>query len=243
MNWKITITACMLVCSTFVQATNKSEVPFYPTTPGVVMHYETRNSKGELIEQMKDSIATFSGDFNKGVAITMSKVNKENMRSITLEKLMLFKEGEVIVDMASFMINAFKEGIRQSIAQHGASEEEVKEIEKAMEDIRIEGELRGMPLHPTIGMKLPDYSVSFEILFMSIKIQSTKRKITGEETIKTKAGTFDCYIVEETVEVSSSGASEKNTAKTWYARGIGQVRSETYQKKKLVSRTELTSIQ
>lgn len=69
------------------------------------------------------------------------------------------------------------------------------------------------------------------------------RKVIGQETIKTGAGTFNCYIVEETVDVKMAGVNEKSTTKSWYARGIGIVKEETYEKKKLVQSRELISIQ
>lgn len=69
------------------------------------------------------------------------------------------------------------------------------------------------------------------------------RKVIGQETIKTGAGTFNCYIVEKTVDVKLAGVSEKSSTKSWYARGIGIVKEETYKKKKLVQSREFISIQ
>lgn len=243
MNWKITIAACIMACTTFAQATNNSEIPFYPTTPGVVMNYETKDNKGQVTEQTKDSIAAFSGDIKNGLAIVItSNPNSAEKLDITLKKPMLFKEGEVILDLGSLMTNTMQVALQASLLQAGASESDMEEMNKAIENTKVEGECRGMPLHPTIGMKLPDYEVNLKILFMNSKIKCTDRKITGQETITTAAGTYNCYIIEETVDVSTPGVRQKNTTKSWYARGIGPVKEEIYEKKKLVSTTELISI-
>lgn len=49
----------------------------------------------------------------------------------------------------------------------------------------------------------------------------------GKERITVPAGTFDCWKVSETVEYTMRGKSQAHfTRLTWYADGIGEVRSE-----------------
>lgn len=243
MNWKIITAACIMTCTTIAQASNKSEEAFYPTKPGVVMVFEVKDENGKITEQIKDSIISFSGDYNKGVvSATTSKHSSDDVPDIEIEKLILFREGETTLDLVSLTASAMKESIKVSMGSNSTSEEEEEEINKILSNMRIEGECRGIPLHPTVGMKLPSYSIMFKILFITTKIKSTDRKITGQETIKTKAGTFDCYIVEETVTIITAGTREKSKSKTWYARGIGPVKEETYKKKKLVRTNELIEI-
>ncbi len=65
----------------------------------------------------------------------------------------------------------------------------------------------------------------------------------GKPVSKTPAGTFDCFVIEETI--TSKAMMQKDVEKniSWYAYGIGLVKEETYDKKgRLVSTTLLNSI-
>lgn len=70
-----------------------------------------------------------------------------------------------------------------------------------------------------------------------------ERKITGSEKLQTPAGTFYCFVIEETI--TSKAMMQKDVEKniSWYAYSIGLVKEETYDKKgRLVSTTLLNSI-
>ncbi len=66
------------------------------------------------------------------------------------------------------------------------------------------------------------------------------RKVVGEEKITTNAGTFHCMIFEQLSEMRVLGIKQKAIVKTWYAKNVGDVKSETYSTGgKLRSRTIL----
>lgn len=54
------------------------------------------------------------------------------------------------------------------------------------------------------------------------------RKVTGEESVTTPAGTFDCVILEQLSEMRVLGIKQKSVTKTWYAKNVGDVKSEIY---------------
>lgn len=69
------------------------------------------------------------------------------------------------------------------------------------------------------------------------------RKVTAQERITTPAGTFDCMILEQLSENKILGIKQKSIGKTWYARGVGEVKSEIYTRGgKLRSKVILESI-
>ena len=85
----------------------------------------------------------------------------------------------------------------------------------------------------------------FEILTSGIanKAIINYRKVVGEETITTPAGSFDCMIYEQMSEVKVLEIKQKGITKTWYAKGVGDVKSESYTVKgKLRSRTLLEEL-
>lgn len=240
---KIFIAAAIIAGTLSTRAFATTEEPFFPTKPGTVVEYEYKDATGNVAFVIADSITSFTGDFNDGkvTSIGSQRVNN-NEQGISAEKTILLKQGEVIIDMASMMQSTIKEAMKLSLIEAGASEEEMKELDQVMENVKIEGECRGIPSKLATGMQLPDYTISLTILFVKSKIKCYDRKVIGQETIKTSAGTFDCYIVEETVDVKTMGVKEKSSTKSWYAHGIGIVKEETYEKKKLAQTRELVSI-
>ena len=68
------------------------------------------------------------------------------------------------------------------------------------------------------------------------------RKCTGQETITTSAGTFDCVIVEHDLETHIMGFSKKSHFKAWLNKGAGYVRAEISSKGKLEIYSLLTKL-
>ena len=66
-------------------------------------------------------------------------------------------------------------------------------------------------------------------------------KVVAQETLTTPAGTFDCYVVEQNYTAKVAFIKVTGSQKIWYARGIGNVKTEVYDKKgKLASIQTLT---
>ena len=78
------------------------------------------------------------------------------------------------------------------------------------------------------GDVLPDVQASVKALGLTMKITVTERKALRYETITTPAGTFDCIVVRERKVEKGMGRNRHTVADTWYARGIGMVRHDTY---------------
>ena len=106
----------------------------------------------------------------------------------------------------------------------------------------VTGECRGIPAELSVGMELPDYEIEIKVMFITSKMGCRDRKVIGRESVTTPAGTFDCYVVEETMTAKAMMVNEKTRQVSWYARGIGLVRQQTFDKKKLTGTTILTSI-
>ena len=76
-----------------------------------------------------------------------------------------------------------------------------------------------------------------------MNVSGEDRRIVGTERIETKAGSFDCFIMEETITTKSMMMKEVEKIKSWYAYGIGLVKEITYDKNgKLVSTMILNEI-
>ena len=85
-------------------------------------------------------------------------------------------------------------------------------------------------------------SIKSEYMNMEMTITTFDRVISGQETITTSAGTFDCMLLSQKTTVKMGKTITATTrSKDWLAKGVGNVKSESYDKKgKLESYSLLT---
>ena len=96
-------------------------------------------------------------------------------------------------------------------------------------------ELMRIPNQLAVGYKLPLGEMTVDLGGLRVKSTITENEVVDREEITTPAGTFKCYVVKQTSEGRVMGIKSSTTIKTWYARGIGAVKTETYSKGDLVS--------
>ena len=242
---KRTFTLALSLMLMSVMALGQNPEPFFSSKPGRVLVYENLDADGNLISVNADSLAVMTGDFEEGQATVVSTIiNQGDSSRFRSKVLMKFDRGEVITDMAALMEEAMQEGMRQSMDAMGGGED--AESQAAMMEIldrtTVTGECRGIPAELSVGMELPDYEIEIKVMFITSKMGCRDRKVIGRESVTTPAGTFDCYVVEETMTAKAMMVNEKTRQVSWYARGIGLVRQQTFDKKKLTGTTLLSSI-
>ena len=217
--------------------------PFFCSEPGMVRVYEARDADGKTVSFNADSLADFTGDFTQGHATVISTVTYPEDTSRFRSRIrMRFDRGEVIMDMAALMEEAMQEGMRQSLNAMGDGDDAENQaaMNEILDNTTVSGECRGIPADIYEGMELPDYSIEIKIMFITSKMGCKDRKVIGRESVTTPAGTFDCYVVEETMTAKAMMVNERQVS--WYARGVGLVKQQTFDKKKLTGTTLLTAI-
>jgi hypothetical protein len=111
--------------------------------------------------------------------------------------------------------------------------------------VKIEGVDLKFPENLSPGQKLEDgnMTMSFEgggIMAMNMTIRIFNRVVDAIEDITTPAGTFKAYKISNDME-TKMGLKMTNKSTTWYAKNVGAVRTETYDKNgKLIGYTEMT---
>lgn len=101
-----------------------------------------------------------------------------------------------------------------------------------------------LPSNMLPGDTLPDVYASVKVLGLTMKITVTERQVLRFETITTPAGNFECIVVRERKVEKGMGRNRHTVADTWYARGTGMVRHDTYSPDLVLQTSEvLTSIQ
>lgn len=77
---------------------------------------------------------------------------------------------------------------------------------------------------------------------LTYKVIVSERKVLRRETISVPAGTFDCIVVSENKSETGPGHNRNVRNLTWYCKGVGFVRHDTYVKGKLDTSEVLESI-
>ncbi len=103
------------------------------------------------------------------------------------------------------------------------------------------------PNNLSVGQSLPNADVLMTVkmppLNMKMNMNFYNRKVEGNESVTTPAGTFDCYLITYDSE-AKMGFKMTNSNKLWLSEGFGMVKSETYNKKGgLMGKSVLTSFE
>lgn len=118
-------------------------------------------------------------------------------------------------------------------------------------DLEMEGDKLDMPLTATVGQKLPDGLLTMraadktsQMVMFAMRTNITDRVVESKEPLTTPAGTFQCIRTKQLMKMENKamGIPMKFDVEsvTWYAPGVGQVRTDSYRKGKLAGSTVLT---
>ena len=195
---------------------------FYPMKKGIVMTYASGNGKGKADSYTRTEITSLDWKDERNFSvITETTILDSDMNPVGTEPMTAgatVENGIVRYDPES-MAGQLTEGMQ------------------------VSGDNFYMPDNIEVGDILPDYTVIVSIGGMNTTSQNINIKVTGQETLNVSGNDIDCYIVESTVAVTALGFKSEMAQKVWYGRGVGQVRTESYNKKgKLMSVNELVEL-
>ncbi len=106
-------------------------------------------------------------------------------------------------------------------------------------EVTADGGISILPYSLTPGDSLVNSSGAVHALGMTMNVDVTERIVLRTETITVPAGTFDCVVVSEHKVEKGMMRNRVTTAHTWYARGVGMVRHDTYDKKMRLETSEV----
>lgn len=208
--------------------TVKSQSVYFPEKQGAVIIYDVFGADGTHKGYSVDSVAAILGTFAQGMAaVVNNSFDTEGVNENGGSRAYIsFRNGEVINDLKTTTEESRKELLIEA-ALDGLSEKEANTIREIAENMKVEGECRGIPSDLHVGQELPDYEVEITMVFKA-RLSFTDRKVINRETLLTPAGSFDCYIVEETNTSRVMMTKDMKTTRTWWAKGVGKVKEETY---------------
>ncbi len=176
----------------------------------------------------------------KTAAVTDYTITETSASSATVKSTLKDDKGEVLSD-GEFVIHCKNNGVSMDVKSllNPQLFDQFKDFKTDISgtDIIIPNDL-------SVGMALPDATMNMAVdmggISMKMDVSLTDRKVIGEESVTTPAGTFDCYIISYTSNIKM-GMNRTGTAKQWFAKGVGMVKQEDYNKKgKITSSSELT---
>jgi hypothetical protein len=204
---------------------------FFPTKVGTVLVYQTTDKKGKISGSFKYTIKDVNV-MGQDLDITYLIENMGAKDELVYKEEVTIhqRNGVIDFDMSSF-IN------KGAFQQNG----------EIPSELTITGNSMEVPLNPEPGMTMPDAHVEMAMSMGFVKMKMlcdvTNRKVEAIEDATVKAGTFKCYIFSSDVNATALGIKTQSKSKEWYARGIGTIKTEAYDKNgKLLSTTELIEL-
>lgn len=209
----------------------KAQETFFPTKEGMVLTYKSFDKKDKLSGMMKYTIekVNISGSDIDFTYLCESLDNKEKL--VFKEEITVHQKGDVMyIDMGNFLNKA-------AFQQEGTIPATVE----------VKGNNMEIPLNPSPGQTLPDANIemAMKMGFINMKMSAavTNRKVEAIEDISVSGGTFKCYKFSGNVNTVAMGIKVQAKTVEWFAKGIGTVKTESYDKKgELTGRTELVEI-
>jgi len=222
----------ILISSIFLFAmVLKAQETFFPTKEGTVLIYKTFDKKDKLTNTVQYTIkqVNISGS-DMDITYQCESIDPKG-KLVFKEDITIHQKGDKLYfDMSNFINKA-------AFQQNG----------EIPADVQVKGNNMEIPLNPQPGDVLPDASVemSLKMGFINMKVSAdvTNRKVEAIEDVTVKAGAFKAYKFTSDVNSSAMGIKVKANNMDWYVKGIGTVKTETYDKNgKLQSHTELVEL-
>ena len=202
---------------------SESEFAFFAMKKGAQQVFATKDAKGKITSQIRNTIEEITGT--------------KNAFAIAYESEVLDAEGKATNEDNPLILNY------RIIVKDGIMYLDMKEMFSAMDGfdgMQVSGTAMKIPNNLVVGQTLDDASAKVKIGFINSSTVMTEGKCLAIEDMTVEAGTFRCYKITQKSKTSVMGIKAETTTLTWYAKGVGAVKTEIYDKKgKLQSVQEL----
>lgn len=227
MKRKLAIAISALLCFLYTGAQDNCST-YYPMIEGASYEYKLFNKKGKHEGTSSYTITNVDDDGGNTYATMQIKfVDAKEKNTFESEYNITCTGDGVKIDFESLF---------------------PKQMMEQYEDMDLEMDITGtdieIPNNLSVGKELADANINVTMnmgaMNMKIEVNTTDRKVVGQESITTSAGTFDCYVITANTSSKMMMAKHQMSDKIWLSKGVGIVKQETYSKKgKLESSMQL----
>ena len=221
----ITLTAIFITTGLFAQNCEA----YIPTKIGEKHMYQTKNKKGKIESYYSQELIS-KKDIDDGSEFNIRHISYDDKKEIVNQDTLKFlcKDNVFYIDMGTYL----------NEEQMGAYDE--SQIEITYDNI-------GYPADLKPGSILKDGFIKAEInvgMILTFITNITNRTAEAYEDITTEAGTFKTIKVTEDIDGKFGFVKMKMSSISWVKMNIGNIRTESYDKKgNLSSVSELISIE
>jgi len=201
---------------------------FYYLQDNKTIEITISNKKGNIVGKNIYAVSNVSGSVTARTATLQSEFFDAKGKSVNKAvNNIKCQNGVMMMDMKMLIPSAQQEQINTSTAK--------------ADEVYLE-----YPAGMKVGDNLKDgqFKMEFENssgLKSSIDVSITERKVEGQESVTTPAGTWDCFKISAnnkmTTRIAGIGIPIKTTVTEWFAPGFGVVKTES-----AGGKTEITSI-
>jgi hypothetical protein len=191
---------------------------YYFAKEGAKATYEHYDSKNKLTQTQENVLKTIRNTAT-GFEILMSTSLKD-------------AKGKVLFDNRNFNVKCDNGVLKMDL-----SSMYMGDLKNMGKDIVMEvsGDGVSFPSELKEGADLPNGETevkmkSGSMTLMTLRFNEMNRKVEKKESVTTPAGTFDCYKIVSDTEMKILIKRNIKTA-SWIARGVGVVKTESYNKK------------
>ena len=224
---KILLIASILISSIFFSNNlTAQDCDFYfPTEKGTIVETTSYDKKNKETSKYYQEVLDYSKSNGVTEVKIETRVDEEGIDTLGVHQFSLRCEnGEFYINMNSYLDN-------DALGKYEGM------------DMEIDSENMPMPSNLSKGQKLNDGRVSITISnsgikMMTMTVRITDRKVEGFEKITTPAGTFDCIKISFNSELKMIFKLQTSGIQ-WFAKNIGVVKSENYDKKGKIESTQM----
>lgn len=219
-----TFAAAIMFCGCLAMPlATEAQVPYTLTKPGsareMLAHDKDGNAIGYEVYEVT-GIENCGDTVYYDMSCYMLNVNHVN-DGFSPMKMRLPHYDESVSDY-SFAGAIFRAVINR-LAKRGSSQSSI-----AKSKIPVKGSLALIPDKMSVGESLKASDMTLWVKGFALNITTFNRSVLSKESVTTQAGTFECLKVQELVKFRILIFSKTIRVVTWYAPGIGEVRSEAY---------------
>ncbi len=221
----------MAVFASLMVTGANAQSTFFPTKAGTVLVYVQNNAKGKAESYSRQTIKEVEGSgSNMAISYLLESLDKNKKPlsdpPVEIPCKITIKDDVVIMDMNQMFAGQQK-------------------------DQTVKMEITGVPMElpnnmqPGQLLKDADMTMTMDMGIMKMKtvMKMTDGKCLAIEDVTVPAGTFKCHKITQTVTTTVMKRDMVARTVSWYAPGVGTVKTETYNDKdKLQGSTELVEM-
>lgn len=212
---KIALSALFMIFLFAIPAVAQDCDAYFPMEEGTVFEMTSYNDKDKMQGMTRNTVVDLNADGEFTATVKVKSFDKKGKETYDSEYGVACEEGHFKIDMRSMM------------SSENMASMQGMEVDVEADELAFPANMQPGTDLPDASLKVSMQSAGFSMAGMQIEI--TNRKVVANESMTTPAGTFDCVVVTQDINTKMV-VGIKASSKTWYAKGVGTVRSESFNK-------------